>query len=263
MVTDPEPSQEPISHAGGAIPETIPDAERLLNELNLLKLEGCLFCFDPKEAARRSGTRTVEQVERFQEIVKRPVSIEIHPSYGQPSVTAYKVLQAVFRKATDEGWPVPDVISFSQRELARLTGRVDLGGQDGKQLYRAMMQLQTSLIRCSWFDKETTNWTTATFNVFVTARFSGRGERLQACSVQLHPLIYKSLNSYHFACFNWTRMQGLEPIGMALYKRLAFHFANLLSALPRDQRERLLYNRPQPGHELVYAKATRTSSPSG
>jgi hypothetical protein len=227
--------------------------ERLLNELNLLKLEGCLFCFDPKEASRRRGTRTVDQVERFQEIVKRPVSVKIDPDYGQPSVLAYKVLQAVFRKATDEGWPIPEVISFSQRELAALTGRSSWGGADGKQFYRAVMQLQTALIRCSWYDKTTTEWGLAAFNVFPVTLFSGRGERLTACSVQLNPLIHKSLNNKHFACFNWNRMRGLEPIGMALYKRLAFHFANVLGSYPRDKRERLLYS-PQVGKELVYAK---------
>jgi hypothetical protein len=41
---------------------------------------------------------------------------------------------------------------------------------------------------------------------------------------------------------------------MALYKRLAFHFANLLGSLPRNQREQLLYHRLQAGRELVYTK---------
>ncbi len=30
--------------------------DRLIQEINLLKLEGALFCFDPREAKRRRGT---------------------------------------------------------------------------------------------------------------------------------------------------------------------------------------------------------------
>src|SRR5205823_5168746 len=146
---------------------------------------GCLFCFDPKEAARRQGKRQLEQVERFAEIVKRPVTIEISPLHGQPSVLAYKVLQAVFRKATDEGWPIPQRISFSQRELAALTGRATWGGADGKQFYRAVMQLKTTTINASWYDKKSGDWEIAAFNVFPEALFSGRGDRLHTCSVEL------------------------------------------------------------------------------
>lgn len=240
-----------------ALPDIIEDSERLLNELNLLKLEGCLFCFDPKEAARRSGTRVVEQVERFQEVIKRPVRVEIHPNYGQPSVLAYKALQAVLKKATDEGWPIPDTISFGRRELGTLVGRATFGGRDSNELYRAIMQLRTTAIHASWYQKESRTWSNANLNVFITALFSASDTNtstLQTCSVQLHPFIVKSLNDKHFACLNWTRMQGLDPIGMALYKRLAFHFANLLSSLPRNRRERLLYHRPQAGGELLYEK---------
>ena len=39
--------------------------------------------------------------------------------------------------------------------------------------------------------------------------------------------IVESLRKRHWACFNWGRMQQLEPIGMAIYKRLHRHFSNL------------------------------------
>src|SRR3712207_8147524 len=55
--------------------------------------------------------------------VERPVSIEIHPTYGQPSILAYKIVQAIFLKMTEIGEPYPNVIAFTQRELARLVGR--------------------------------------------------------------------------------------------------------------------------------------------
>jgi hypothetical protein len=53
---------------------------RLVEEINILKLEGSLFCFDPKEARRRNGKLTLADVR------KEPVTIEVNPNYGQPSV---------------------------------------------------------------------------------------------------------------------------------------------------------------------------------
>ena len=53
---------------------------RLVEEINILKLEGSLFCFDPKVAKRRNGRLTLADVR------KEPVTIEVNPNYGQPSV---------------------------------------------------------------------------------------------------------------------------------------------------------------------------------
>ena len=58
---------------------------RLIEEINILKLEGSLFCFDPKEAKRRRGKLTLSDAR------KQPVTININPEFGQPSVLAYKV----------------------------------------------------------------------------------------------------------------------------------------------------------------------------
>src|SRR4051795_2177252 len=66
--------------------------ERLTQEVNLLKLEGYVFCFDPREAKRRRGTLTLADAR------KQPVSIKVDDDFGQPSVLAYKVLQAIFLK---------------------------------------------------------------------------------------------------------------------------------------------------------------------
>ena len=70
---------------------------RLVEEINILKLEGSLFCFDPKEAKRRRGKLTLADVR------KEPVTVHIHPDFGQPSVLAYKVLQAIFLKVAETG----------------------------------------------------------------------------------------------------------------------------------------------------------------
>jgi hypothetical protein len=68
-----------------------------MEEINILRLEGTLFCFDPKEAKRRRGALTLVDAR------KQPVSIKIDADYGQPSVLAYKVLQAIFLKLTEQG----------------------------------------------------------------------------------------------------------------------------------------------------------------
>ena len=125
----------------GGVEEKRPSAlERLREEITVLRIEGTLFCFDPKEAKRRDGiiTNTLKDADGNE----RPVSIDIHPRWGQPSIIAYKIVQAVFLKLTEAGAPYPSVISFSQRELGRLIGRETWGGNSSQQVYHAMMQLQ-------------------------------------------------------------------------------------------------------------------------
>jgi hypothetical protein len=135
--------------------------ERLLEEINLLRLEGLLFCFDPKQAKRRVGPLELGT------ILGHPVTVEPHPNYGQPSTLAYKVLQAIFLKLTEEGFPAPDTISFSQRELARLIGRKSFGGTNSRELYQALMQLRSTLIHCARYDKETDKWAAGNFQVLM------------------------------------------------------------------------------------------------
>ena len=55
--------------------------ERLREEITVLRIEGTLFCFDPKEAKRRDGiiTNTLKDADGNE----RPVSIDIHPRWGQ------------------------------------------------------------------------------------------------------------------------------------------------------------------------------------
>src|SRR5919198_5758101 len=120
---------------------------RLFNEINLLRLEGFYFCLDPKEAVRRTNEKYefFEIIKRRKtEIEKRPVVIVPNPLYGYPSILAYKVLQAIMRKLSWFSYPMPDTVSFSQRELARLVGRSSFGGADQEQFYNAIRQLRTT-----------------------------------------------------------------------------------------------------------------------
>src|SRR3954466_3562499 len=68
--------------------------QRLAEEITILRIEGTLFCFDPREARRRAGTitRTLKHADGQE----RPVSIRIDTEFGQPSVLAYKIVQAIF-----------------------------------------------------------------------------------------------------------------------------------------------------------------------
>ena len=77
--------------------------ERLREEITILRIEGTLFCFDAKEAKRRRGIIT--NMLKDADGTERPVSVHIHPDFGQPSILAYKIVQAVFLKMTEAGTP--------------------------------------------------------------------------------------------------------------------------------------------------------------
>jgi hypothetical protein len=202
---------------------------RLVEEINILKLEGLLFCFDPKEAKRRRGKLTLADVR------KQPVTVFINPQFGQPSVLAYKVLQAIFLKVAESGCSLTEdgrclydgTVSFSARELAALTGRT-WSGRTSHQLFEAIMQLQATQVIGSLYVKARGTWETVSFVVLPTAYFAGKGETITRCSVQLHAKIVESVNRRHVATFNLNRLRSLDTIGLVLYKRIFFHFSNLM-----------------------------------
>jgi hypothetical protein len=214
----------------GASPE-LHDA-RLFNEINLLRLEGFYFCLDSKEAVRRTNKKYefFEIIRRPKsEIEKRPVVIVPNPRYGYPSILAYKVLQAIMQKLSSFSYPMPDTVQFSQRELARLVGRNSFGGGNQEEFYNAIRQLRTTEAAYWFFDKVTGEWTNRNIQILDTDIWSGRENQITRCSVKLHHSIVESLNNRHAMCLNFARMEDLAPIGVALFKRLFFHFSNLYS----------------------------------
>jgi len=197
----------------------------LLEELQVIRLEGRYFCFDRHEAKQRIGTLQYRDG-------NRGLVIEVSPRYGHPSILAYKVLQAVFRKVTLEGKPYPNTVSFSYRELARLAGRDVFGGRDSQQLYEAIRQLEDTKIELFLYDDSGKEFHSFRFNLIISSGFIGSGEvtaptRLKAASITLHPVIIDSMRRCHFAIFNWSRLETMEPLSAALYKRLYLHFSNL------------------------------------
>src|SRR5215212_6116025 len=162
---------------GGEMEEKRPSTlERLREEITVLRIEGTLFCYDPKEARRRCGIIT--NVLKDADGTERPVSVEIHPTYGQPSTLAYKIVQAIFLKMTEVGEPYSGVVAFTQRELARLAGRKTWGGADSRQIYTAMMQLQSTRITCSIHNKETKEHHEVNFYFLPTTLFSSKDKSI-------------------------------------------------------------------------------------
>src|ERR1700686_4196032 len=102
--------------------------ERLFMENNLLRIMGFLFCHDKRVASGHTTALT-----SIEELVKRPITIEPHPTSGQPGPGHFKVFVAILKKLSDYGRPVPNKIYFSRAELARLTDR-SWSGTTGNQL---------------------------------------------------------------------------------------------------------------------------------
>src|SRR4051812_38511574 len=99
-------------------------AESIYLENTLLRVFGVLFCHDPKRARQRTGTIAINRG-----VKEKMVSVRIDPEYAQPGPFAHKVAMAVIRKQSSYGRPARKQISFTQRDLMRLSGRKSWGGR--------------------------------------------------------------------------------------------------------------------------------------
>ena len=225
-MTNPLPHKQKIGLDNEAADiNAISKPDSLIEELQIVRLEGRYFCFDRHEAKNRAGVLQYRDG-------NRGMVIEVSPRYGHPSILAYKVLQAVFRKVTLEGKPYPDMVSFSYRELSRMAGRDVFGGRDSQQLYEAIRQLEDTKIELFLYDDSGNVFRSFRFNLIISNGFIGSGEvtsptRIKAAALTLHPVIMDSMRCGHFAIFNWQRLESMEPLSAALYKRLYLHFSNL------------------------------------
>ena len=59
--------------------QTSVKVERLFMENNLLRIMGYLFCHDPRAAVKHT-----EPITDIDKILKKQISIEPNPNYGQP-----------------------------------------------------------------------------------------------------------------------------------------------------------------------------------
>src|SRR4051812_32137058 len=114
-------------------------AEPVYLESTLLRVFGVLFCHDPKRARSRTG-----KIEINRGVAEKGIAVRFDPEYAQPGPFAHKVAMAVIRKQSNFGRPAHKSISFSQRELIRMTGRKSMGGRQSEQLLLALKQIRYS-----------------------------------------------------------------------------------------------------------------------
>ncbi len=211
-------------------PSKLGQPETLLEELQMVRLEGRYFCFDKHEAKARTGVLEYRDG-------NRGLVIEVSQRFGHPSLLAYKVLQAVFRKITEAGKPYPDTVVLGQRELGRLVGRDSFGGRDAQQLHQAISQLRNTNVELYLYDDAKDSvapkaFKTWSFSILANLGFVGTGDathpqHIHTAVLRLDPTIAENLRAGHFAIYNWERLAGMEPLTAALYKRLYLHLSNL------------------------------------
>ncbi len=207
----------------------IPKSKRLLMEdVNVVRLEGRYFCFNGREAAKR-----IHASLSFEDGKGGNITIETGRR-GQPSVLAYRLLQAIFRQITVCGRPYPASVAFTRRELGRLVGRKSFGGRDAQEILHALYQLQDTHITLGGQTGKAQVFENR-FNLLVQVcsiwekdeHALRRQGLLDAIAIELHPAVARNIAQGQIAIFNWPMLEILEPLQAALYKRLYLHFSNL------------------------------------
>src|ERR1700674_298372 len=202
----------------GATPVPV---ERMFMENNLLRVMGFLFCHDKRAASAHTTTLTT-----IEELVKHPITIEPHPTYGQPGPGHFKVFVAILKKLSDYGRPVPNKVYFSRAELARLTDR-SWSGNTGKQLVNFLYGLAHTRVTTAFYDRAHDTWQAANFSIPSEFVISGKGSELQSCAITIPEIVQHSLEEQFFSCLNFARIRGASTIEAALYIRLFHPFSNL------------------------------------
>jgi hypothetical protein len=88
-----------------AIERALKNPEALYQELNLLKVEGVVFSFDPKNTGSDGKIYEVMEYVHNPEgkTAERPIVVEPNPRYGRPSLLAYKLLNVIIKKLSERG----------------------------------------------------------------------------------------------------------------------------------------------------------------
>jgi Replication initiator protein A len=206
-------------------------AEPVYLENTLLRVFGVLFCHDAKRARQRSGTIAIDRG-----VKEKNIAVRIDPEYAQPGPFAHKVAMAVIRKQSSYGRPAQKEISFSQRELVRLSGRKSWGGRQSEQLLLALKQIRYAHVLAHF--RVADRYVEHDFSIFnevMLERRSSPTDPIVAFTIVLADPIIQSLNDRHFTCLNHALMQQLGTIGQALYVRLFFHFATAFDGQRRGR----------------------------
>ena len=197
-------------------------AEPVYLESTLLRVFGVLFCHDPKRARSRIG-----KIEINRGVAEKGITVRFDPEYAQPGPFAHKVAMAVIRKQSGFGRPAQNAISFSQRELIRMTGRKSMGGRQSEELALALKQIRYSHVLAHFKkDDRFVEHDFSIFNEVLIERRASPTDPIVACTIVIADPIIQSLNDKHFTCLNHALMQQLGTIGAALYMRLFYHFSS-------------------------------------
>ena len=210
--------------------------EKLFHEINLFRIEGCYFNFSRhrKSSSKKPPSETYRyKIKTAEGEIDLKLNIDINPNYGKPGILAYKLLQTILKKYSDYGFPFPEGIPLGQREISTLIGRKSSSGRNKEQFEHALKQLRRTAIECDFYFKpknKAGKWEKTDFEILNRYYLSGRenGKISQGYFI-LDPAIVQSLNNRYFFCLNYSRLQGLEPISSAIFKRLFFHFSNIHS----------------------------------
>jgi hypothetical protein len=196
-------------------------AEPVYLESTLLRVFGVLFCHDPKRARSRTG-----KIEINRGVAEKGIAVRFDPEYAQPGPFAHKVAMAVIRKQSGFGRPAQKAISFSQRELIRMTGRKSMGGRQSEELALALKQIRYSHVLAHFKkDDRFVEHDFSIFNEVLIERRASPTDPIVACTIVIADPIIQSLNDKHFTCLNHALIQELSTIGAAFYMRLFAQFA--------------------------------------
>lgn len=161
-------------------------------------------------------------------MVDQPITIEPHPTYGYPSVLAYKLLQAIMKKLTEYGYPAPEYVSFSKRELAELCGHASFGGWQSQNLFRAAMQLNSTKVWCSFSTRTTRTGRSLRSTSWIPACSPAGGQNPAVC-------VPPASSHHQVAQQSLQFLPQLRPDGRSGTDRrgavqaAVFHFSNLYS----------------------------------
>lgn len=201
--------------------QPLQSADPVYLESTLLRVFGVLFCHDPKRARSRSGI-----IELKRGVAEKGITVRFDPEYAQPGPFAHKVAMAVIRKQSGFGRPAQKFISFSQRELIRMTGRKSMGGRQSEELALALKQIRYSHVLAHFKkDERFVEHDFSIFNELLIERRASPTDPIVACTIVIADPIIQSLNDKHFTCLNHALMQQLSTISAAIYMRLFYHFA--------------------------------------
>src|ERR1700688_989810 len=185
------------THRTGKTRQPAEPIEKLYMENTLLRVAGALFCHDPKRAATRTDEIELRSTASEKTIVIRP-----DPKLGQPGQLAHKIFIALLKKHSDYGRPIRKEVSFTRREIGRLIGRTEWGGQDSEQLSRALHEIHYTFIT-THCKKDDGRHVEHSFNIFpqiILERREFVSDPIEACTVTLAEPIVSSLQDEHFTC---------------------------------------------------------------